>query len=84
MSAQGARKYSKENLYSQNKMKMRANNNGSIIWQKIRNDYAPSAEMKPECRTHLVPKDGLVYFTPGTLDNAKEKRFVPCKYCIGE
>ena len=39
-------------------------------------------EMSPECGTQAVPKEDRVYFTPDTLDNAKEKGFTPCKLCI--
>jgi hypothetical protein len=41
------------------------------------------AEMKPDCHIHPITKDDRTYFTPDTLENAKEKGFVPCKYCIG-
>ena len=39
------------------------------------------AERKPECCIEFVKKEDRVYFTPDTLENARNKGFVPCGYC---
>ena len=39
------------------------------------------AEMKPECHIHPVKKEDRIYFTPDTLENTKNMRFIPCKHC---
>ena len=39
------------------------------------------AEMKPECHIHPVKKEDRIYFTPDTLENAKNVGFIPCKHC---
>ena len=40
------------------------------------------AVMKPDCKIRPVKKEDRVYFTPDTLENAKNQGFVSCKYCI--
>lgn len=41
------------------------------------------ANMKPECDIYLIEMKDREYFMPDTLDNAKSKNFIECKFCIG-
>ncbi len=38
--------------------------------------------MKPECKIYYIKKEDRIYFTPDSIENAKGKGFVLCKYCI--
>lgn len=39
------------------------------------------ATMKEECKIYYIKKDTKVYFTPDTLEQAINQKFVACLHC---
>jgi hypothetical protein len=39
--------------------------------------------MKKECEIYQMKMQDREYFTPDTIENAKSKNFVECKFCMG-
>jgi hypothetical protein len=39
------------------------------------------ATMKKECKIYYIKKDNKVYFTPDTLEQAINQKFVVCLHC---
>ncbi len=40
------------------------------------------ANKKPECDIYNIKIKDREYFSPDTLENAKSKEYVSCKFCI--